>query len=93
MKSKEWVDRQNRDFYVKKAKKIALALETEISGDVERRIDERPTESLIAWDNYLKGIEYSYVSNRLVDIEKSQEYFDNAFRLDPNFASALAKEK
>ena len=73
------------------AKKIALAMETEISGDVERRIDERPTESLIAWDNYLKGIEYSYVSNRLVDIEKSQEYFDKAFQLDPNFASALAK--
>jgi len=73
------------------AKKIALALETEISGDVVRRIDERPTESLIAWDNYLKGIEYSYVSNRLVDIEKSQEYFDKAFQLDPNFASALAK--
>ena len=73
------------------AKKIALAMETEISGDVERRIDERPTESLIAWDNYLKGIEYSYVSNRLVDIENSQEYFDKAFQLDPNFASALAK--
>ncbi len=73
------------------AKKIALAMETEISGDVERRIDERPTESLIAWDNYLKGIEYSYVSNRLVDIENSQEYFDKAFQLDPYFASALAK--
>ena len=73
------------------AKKIALAMETEISGDVERRIDERPTESLIAWDNYLKGIEYSYVSNRLIDIENSQEYFDKAFQLDANFASALAK--
>ena len=38
------------------AKKIALAMKTEISGDVERRINERPTESLAAWDSYLKGL-------------------------------------
>ena len=73
------------------AKKIASAMETEISGDVERRIDERPTESLVAWDNYLKGIEYSNISNREDDLDKSQKYFDEAFELDPDFASALAK--
>ena len=56
-----------------------------------RRIDERPTESLVAWDNYLKGIEYSNISNREDDLDKSQKYFDEAFELDPDFASALAK--
>ena len=73
------------------AKKIASAMKTEISGDVERRIDERPTESLVAWDNYLKGIEYSNISNRQDDLDKSQKYFDEAFELDPDFSSALAK--
>ena len=73
------------------AKKIALAMETEISGDVERRIDERPTENIAAWDDYLKGIEFDIKSNSREDIEKSQFYYDKAFEKDPNFAAALAR--
>lgn len=73
------------------AKKIALAMEAEISGEVERRIDERPTDDLVAWDNYLKAIEYFNTSNREIDLLKSQTYFDKAFELDPKFAASLAK--
>ena len=73
------------------AKKIALAMKTEISGDVERRINERPTESLAAWDSYLKGLEFTDRSNRRDDMEKAQERHDKAFKIDPNFAGAIAK--
>ena len=73
------------------AKKIASAMETEISGDVERRIDERPTENLVAWDYYLKGIEFTITSNREDDLGKSQDFFDKAFELDSEFGSALAR--
>jgi len=73
------------------AKKIASAMETEISGDVKRRIDERPTDNLVAWDYYLKATEYWSKSNRKNDLDNSQIYFDKAFELDPKFASALAK--
>ena len=73
------------------AKKIALAMKAEISGDVERRIDERPTENIAAWESYLKGIEFTDRSNRAVDTEKAQEHFDKAFQIDPKFAGAIAK--
>jgi len=86
-------DKMNSLFAVQSdiAKKIASAMKTEISGDVERRIDERPTESLAAWDYYLKAKEFTSTSNREDDIYKSQQYFDKAFEIDPKFAAAHAK--
>jgi len=73
------------------AKKIASAMETEISGDVERRIDERPTENINAWEDYLKGLEFTDRSNRLDDLNKAQDFFDKAFQTDQSFAAALAR--
>ena len=73
------------------AKKIASAMETEISGDVERRIDERPTENISAWEDYLKGLEFNDRSNRIDDLNKAQYFFDKAFLNDPKFAAALAR--
>ena len=73
------------------AKKIASAMKTEISGDVERRIDERPTENIGAWEDYLKGLEFSDRSNRKDDIDKAQYHFDKAFETDTKFAAALSR--
>jgi TolB-like protein/Flp pilus assembly protein TadD len=73
------------------AKKIALAMETEISGDVERRIDERPTENINSWEDYLKGLEFNDRSNRIDDLNKAQFFFDKAFQNDPKFAASLAR--
>ena len=73
------------------AKKIASAMKTEISGDVERRIDERPTENIGAWEDYLKGLEFSDRSNRKDDIDKAQYHFDKAFETDAKFAAALSR--
>ena len=73
------------------AKKIASAMETEISGDVERRIDERPTENINAWEDYLKGLEFNDRSNRKDDLDKAQYFFDKAFQNDSKFAAALAR--
>ena len=73
------------------AKKIASALQAEISGDVERRIDERPTENIASWEDYLKGLEFTDRSNRIDDLNKAQYFFDKAFENDPRFAAALSR--
>jgi len=86
-------ERMNSLFSVQSdiAKKIASAMETEISGDVERRIDKRPTENISSWEDYLKGIEFNDRSNRIDDLNKAQYFFDKAFQNDPKFAAALAR--
>ena len=69
------------------ARKIADALETTLAPEVEERIEQRPTESLEAYELYLQG---RYVMDRATrqDREDAIQLFRRAIEEDPDFALA-----
>jgi TolB-like protein/Flp pilus assembly protein TadD len=69
------------------ARKIADALETTLAPEVEERIEQRPTESLEAYELYLQG---RYVMDRGTrqDREDAVQLFRRAIEADPDFALA-----
>lgn len=71
------------------AREIALALDAELTRAEQSRLEQRPTESLEAYDLYLKGrhewARYSYDGFR-----SAAGHFLRAIQLDPDFALAYA---
>ena len=88
----ETYDREMRDIFEIQsdvAQKIATELRAQLSPEVKRRIERRPTDSLEAYDYYLKGREY-YYRYRKQDNEHAIELFKRALDLDPDYALAYA---
>jgi hypothetical protein len=71
------------------AQKVAETLKVRLLGEEKRKIDKKPTENLEAYDAYLKG---RYFFNRPSDqnLSKAISQFEDAVRLDPNFAAAYS---
>jgi serine/threonine protein kinase/Flp pilus assembly protein TadD len=71
------------------ALQIAAALQAELAPGVKSRIEKRPTANLEAYHLYLEGRHCSY---QLTDkgIRRGLELYDNALRLDPDYALAHA---
>ena len=85
------------DFQNDIARKVAGALQTVISLREKGHIEERPTASTEAYDNYLKGRFLNHKANdeQRFDINKdglmaSLQYYEKAIELDPQFAEAYA---
>jgi TolB-like protein/Tfp pilus assembly protein PilF len=75
------------------ASKVADALGVALGTDDEKRLSERPTENLAAYDAFLKGEE---VSNGLAaadpaSLRKALGLYEQAVALDPNFAQGWAR--
>ncbi|OZV67999.1 helix-turn-helix domain-containing protein [Winogradskyella aurantia] len=73
------------------AKKIALAIEANITPKELARIDKKPTENIEAYDLFLKGYEISQnktTENLLLAIS----FYDRATKLDSAFALAYAEK-
>lgn len=71
---------------------IADQLNVRLSGAERRELADRPTKNLEAYDAYLRGLalsERSYVLD--ADATQAMQAFENAVRLDPNFALAWAR--
>jgi serine/threonine protein kinase/tetratricopeptide (TPR) repeat protein len=88
----ETYDREMEDIFdiqSEVAQKIALALKAKLSPEEKERIEEKPTESLTAYDYYLKGREY-YYRYRKQDNENAIGLFKRALELDPGYALAYA---
>lgn len=71
---------------------IADQLNVRLSGAERRELADRPTKSSEAHDAYLRGLalsERSYVMD--ADAIQAVQAFENAVRLDPNFALAWAR--
>ena len=91
----EWSDTYDRDmqdiFAVRSevAQKVAETLKVRLLGEEKRKIDKKPTENLEAYDAYLKG---RYFFNRPSDqnLSTAISQFEDAVRLDPNFAAAYS---
>jgi TolB-like protein/AraC-like DNA-binding protein/Tfp pilus assembly protein PilF len=73
------------------AKKIALAIEANITPNELSRIDKKPTENIEAYDLYLQGQEIS--QNKSPEaLFQAIAYYDKATELDSEFALAYAQK-
>lgn len=72
------------------AKKIALAIEANVTPEELARIDKKPTENLIAYDKYLKGLELQQIGGES-NLLKSIDLFNEAVEEDSQFALAYAQ--
>jgi tetratricopeptide (TPR) repeat protein len=69
------------------ARHIAGELRVRLTKDQEKAIENRGTQSLPAYDEYLKGLFYSRKRTR-VDLDQAVEHLQAALALDPDFAPA-----
>lgn len=68
------------------ARSIAQAFRINLSPQEEKKIASRPTESSVAYDYYLRGRSYA----RRESLEFAMQMYEQAVKLDPNFALAHA---
>jgi serine/threonine protein kinase/cytochrome c-type biogenesis protein CcmH/NrfG len=87
-----WADRYDREmkdvFEVQDdiARSITQALRISLSPQEEKKIAQKPTENLQAYDYFLRGRSYT----RRENLEFAMQMYEHAIRLDPNFALAHA---
>ncbi len=90
-----WSEQYNREakdiFTLQKeiAKKIADEIEVIITPEEEERINKIPTDDLVAYDYFLKGLDLFYKGTR-EDLEESIPWFMKAIEQDNAFARAYA---
>jgi TolB-like protein/Flp pilus assembly protein TadD len=88
----ETYDRDLKDVFAiqsEVARQIASALRATLSPEERKRIEQRPTGNLAAYDLYLKGREL-YNHYRKADNESAIELFQKALELDSGFALGYA---
>lgn len=74
------------------ASAIVDKLNAKLSGAEKQELAAKPTNNLEAYDAFLRGLAFSERSYLLeADVTKALESFENAVRLDPNFALAWAQ--
>lgn len=72
------------------AKKIAVAIQANVTPEEMAQIDKKPTENIKAYDLYLKGLEMQQLGGD-ENLFKSIELFESAIKEDPQFALAYAQ--
>jgi len=90
-----WAETYNRELTAENlfavqseiTKKIADALQAQLSTDEQGRIDARPTDNLLAYDAYMRGRQLMATRNS-ANLKLATEEFSKATRLDPLFALA-----
>jgi len=71
------------------AQQITAALRATLTRAEASRINERPTDNLEAYDNYLRGRRF-WNQRSLAAFDSAISYFNQAIFLDPDFARAYA---
>jgi TolB-like protein/tRNA A-37 threonylcarbamoyl transferase component Bud32/Tfp pilus assembly protein PilF len=71
------------------AGRVAEALGVALGGEERRKLAERPTSNLAAWDLYLKG--RALTANDPATLKQAAGYFDQAAALDTTFTDAWAR--
>jgi non-specific serine/threonine protein kinase len=88
----ERYDREMQDIFELQdeiARKIAEALRVTLSPQEQAELAAKPTESLQAYDLYLRGKSYARRMTKQ-DLEFARQMFEQAIALDPKFALAYA---
>jgi len=90
-----WAAKYNReasdifDLQNEVARSIADKIEVIITPEEDARIDKIPTENLVAYDCFLKGLDLFY-KGRYIDLEEAIIWFKRAIEEDDEFARAYA---
>ena len=71
------------------SEKMAEALQLKLTGEEQKRLRKRYTESVEAYQLYLKG-QYEWNKVTQEDLQKAIEYNNQALEKDPNYALAYA---
>jgi TolB-like protein len=70
---------------------IAQKLQAKLTGREQAAVASKPTANLAAYDAYLRGLDFSSRAGQTAaDQKQAAELFEEAVRLDPNFAQAWA---
>src|SRR5207253_4697065 len=73
------------------AQKIALALQAKLSPNEKARLDNRPTQNPDAYLLFVQAHDYANRTDMFRDTSlKAEQLFEQATKLDPNFATAFA---
>lgn len=72
------------------AQRIADEIEAIITPEEEERINRIPTEDLVAYDYFLKGLDHFYKQTQ-EDLRSAIAYFESAIEQDDEFALAYAQ--
>lgn len=86
----ETYDREMNDVFAIQsdvAQKIASALQAKLLPQERKKLDQVPTQSLTAYDYYLKGRQY-YMRYQPTANDTAIQFFQKAVEADPNFALA-----
>jgi TolB-like protein/Tfp pilus assembly protein PilF len=89
----ETYDREFKDVFAIQsdiAQTVAHALKVRLFAPEKESISKEPTKNVEAHTWYLKGLQLAEAGED-EDIQKAVRYFENAIRLDPNFANAYAQ--
>src|SRR6202040_963908 len=75
------------------ASRVAQALGVALGSGEEKRLLEKPTQNLAAYDAFLKGEEVSksFVATDPRSLRKALGFYEQAVALDPGFAQAWAQ--
>ena len=75
------------------ASKVAQALGVALGAGEEKRLSEKPTENLAAYDAFLKGEEASggMAASDSASMREALGFYEQAVALDPTFAQAWAR--
>jgi serine/threonine protein kinase/tetratricopeptide (TPR) repeat protein len=74
------------------ATKVAQALGGALGAGEEKRLSEKPTQNLAAYDAFLKGEEiWNIGDNDALSLRKALGFYEQAVALDPGFAAAWAR--
>ena len=71
--------------------KIAAALEASLTPEEEKRINEKPTDNIEAYDYYLRGNEYMARDFQSSSFTLAIQMYEQAIELDRNFANAYSR--
>lgn len=88
----ESYDRELQDIFaiqIDIAQRVAEALRVKLLSSERKDIERKPTESLEAYQLYLKG-RYHFRQRTRDDTQRALKYFEEAIGLDPRFALASA---
>ncbi|MCB0466423.1 MAG: helix-turn-helix domain-containing protein [Aequorivita sp.] len=72
------------------AKKIADAIQAKVTPAELEQIEKKPTENVLAYDYYLKGME-QYKTETIEGLEEAIPLFEKAIKNDPEFALAYSQ--
>ena len=69
---------------------VAAALNGKLTATEQQALEQKPTKNPEAYDAYLRGIALSSDPNNIEDISTAIQAFEEAVRVDPDFAAAWA---